>query len=181
MNLIKLEIGCGINKTEGYTGIDVNPDSHADIIHDLNTFPYPFKDNEIDAIKAFDVLEHLDDVLKVMEELHRISRNGTFIEIRVPFPSGTNYPSDPTHKRAFTSRSFDYFIPGKSAYDKYAYSNVKFRMIECEYERFKKRRTWYQRHYKRWANKYKSKYEEFNMYKFQIEDIYFKLEVLKDI
>ena len=55
-----LELGCGFNKTPGAFGIDIIRGSQADILHDLNTFPYPFADSEWDRILCRDVLEHLD-------------------------------------------------------------------------------------------------------------------------
>ena len=47
-----LHLGCGFNKITGSIGVDINPDSAADVIHDLNNFPYPFKDNRFDRIIA---------------------------------------------------------------------------------------------------------------------------------
>ena len=35
-----LDVGCGWNKTPGAIGIDANPKTHADVIHDLGTTPY---------------------------------------------------------------------------------------------------------------------------------------------
>ena len=64
-----LDLGCGRAKFPGSIGVDSNPESDADIIHDLNKFPYPFHDNEFDVIRCIDILEHLDDVVRVMEEI----------------------------------------------------------------------------------------------------------------
>jgi len=33
-----LDVGCGWNKTPGAIGMDANPKSHADVIHDLGEF-----------------------------------------------------------------------------------------------------------------------------------------------
>ena len=40
-----LDVGCGVNKTEGAVGLDSNPRTAADVIHDLGELPYPFADN----------------------------------------------------------------------------------------------------------------------------------------
>jgi len=40
-----LDLGCGNRKKEGTIGIDINPNTNADIIHDPNTFPYPFEES----------------------------------------------------------------------------------------------------------------------------------------
>ena len=80
-----LDLGCGKRKQKGAIGIDISKDTDADVIHDLNVFPYPFTDNEFDYVYADNVIEHLDNVVKVLEELHRISKNGATIKIIVPF------------------------------------------------------------------------------------------------
>ena len=76
-----LELGCGFNKTPGAVGIDIIDGSQADIIHDLNTFPYPFADNEWDRILCRYVLEHLDDFVEPIEEIWRIARPGAVVEV----------------------------------------------------------------------------------------------------
>ncbi len=40
-----LDVGCGANKYEGAIGLDNNPRTAADVIHDLGQVPYPFPDN----------------------------------------------------------------------------------------------------------------------------------------
>lgn len=37
---------------------DIDPETGADVIHDLNVFPYPWADNEFDEVHAYEVLEH---------------------------------------------------------------------------------------------------------------------------
>lgn len=124
-----LHLGCGMEKLPGSIGIDINKKSRADIIHDLNKFPYPFKAGEFEKILADNILEHLDDIPKVMEELFRISKNGGRIIINSSHFSSVDSFTDPTHKHFFTSRSFDYFIPGEDLF-KYQYSNIEFKKIK---------------------------------------------------
>jgi SAM-dependent methyltransferase len=104
-----LDLGCGKKKLPGSFGIDINPSSDADIIHDLNIFPYPFADNEFDEIHCDSILEHLDDFFRVMEEIHRIAACNGIVRIKVPYYTSFDAYTDPTHKHFFTSRSFDYF------------------------------------------------------------------------
>ena len=58
-----LDVGCGQNKFEGAIGLDSNPRSHADVIHDLGSFPYPFEANQFDEIICRHVIEHVPDVM----------------------------------------------------------------------------------------------------------------------
>lgn len=47
-----------------------------DVVWDLNKCPYPFEDDSVDYVLAKHVLEHLDDVISVMNGLHRILKKG---------------------------------------------------------------------------------------------------------
>ncbi len=38
-----LDVGCGVKKWPGATGLDISADTEADIVHDLNAFPYPLR------------------------------------------------------------------------------------------------------------------------------------------
>jgi SAM-dependent methyltransferase len=89
--------------------MDIRPDVDADIVHDLQEFPYPFPDDEFDLIEADHVLEHLRDPFRVMKELHRITKNGGLVIIRVPhFSRGFSHPE---HKRGFDVSFPLYFQP----------------------------------------------------------------------
>lgn len=123
-----LHLGCGMEKTPSSIGVDINPDSTADVIHDLNVFPYPFPANRFTTVVADNILEHLDNLVKVMEEIYRITKPGAKIYIKTAHFTSVDSFTDPTHKHFFTSRTFDYFIPGTDLY-KYHYSQAKFKKV----------------------------------------------------
>lgn len=105
----KLNLGCGNKIKRGYVNLDINKYPGVDVVHDLNKFPWPFKDNEFDYVFASHVLEHVDDLIKVMKELKRVCKSGAKIVVRVPhFSCGVSY-RDPTHKRLFSYFTFEYF------------------------------------------------------------------------
>jgi predicted SAM-dependent methyltransferase len=108
----KLVLGCGRKRDDDAVNLDIIAMPNVDVVHDLNVFPYPFKDGEFDEVKAEDVLEHLDDVVKSMNEIWRIMKKGGKLWIRGP---SYTYPEDvwrdPTHKRAFSPHTFDNFDP----------------------------------------------------------------------
>ncbi|MHB8641259.1 MAG: class I SAM-dependent methyltransferase, partial [Candidatus Acidiferrales bacterium] len=58
-----LDLGCGSKKRPGATGVDINPASGADVIHDLDVVPYPFESSTADEIYLDNVLEHLANVV----------------------------------------------------------------------------------------------------------------------
>src|SRR5690349_24143423 len=86
-----LDVGCGQNKFPGSIGIDANRLSHADVIHDLGTMPYPFADNEFEEIICRHVIEHIPDVLGFENEMHRMTKTEGKIKIVTPHNSNTDW------------------------------------------------------------------------------------------
>lgn len=129
-----LDVGCGRDKLPGSVGLDSNPRSHADIIHDLDRRPWPLEDDSFDRVRAQDVLEHVNDFFGVMEEIYRVCRHGAIVSVRMPFMSSLHFATDPTHRRAGASGTFDYFDP-KKPLGRYAYSDARFERVEFHYGR----------------------------------------------
>lgn len=104
-----LDVGCGINKYPGAIGVDRNPASRADVLCDLDRFPYPFRDGSFDQVRAIHVIEHLADVIRSMEEFTRLTRPGGSILIETPHYTDFSSFCDPTHRWHLNSFSFRYF------------------------------------------------------------------------
>ncbi len=109
----KLNLGSGTDIREDYVNLDVFKFKGVNVVHDLNKFPFPFQDNSFSEVLISHVLEHIEDPVKVMEEVWRISENGAIIKIGVPYFSGLNAVGDPTHKHFFAAKTFDFFERGK--------------------------------------------------------------------
>jgi len=124
----KLNLGCGTDIRRGYVNLDLAELEGVDVVHNLNDVPYPFKDNEFDEIYCKHVLEHTDDLLAVMEELSRISGPGARIKIIAPYFTGQGAYNDPTHRKFFTYKTFDYFSPG-GYYSKAVLKTIKKRIF----------------------------------------------------
>ena len=173
-----LDLGCGKRKLKGAIGIDISLDCDADVIHNLNKFPYPFSDSEFDYVHADNIIEHLDDVVKVLEELHRITKNGATIKIIVPFFRNLYAFIDPTHKHFFTVRSFDYFDPEKEFNHLYKYSRCCFKVKKVLFDEdvghgtFGKIFTWF-------ANKKPIFYETRLSIMFPLNTLTYYLDTLK--
>jgi SAM-dependent methyltransferase len=120
-----LDVGCGWNKTPGAIGIDANPKTHADVIHDLGSIPYPFPDNDFDEIVCRHVAEHVPDVMSFIAELHRIARPGGRITITTPHYSNPDWATDPTHRNHFNSYSFNCFIDERQLFPFYTDVRLK--------------------------------------------------------
>jgi predicted SAM-dependent methyltransferase len=106
----RLNLGCGNRVLKGYVNLDIEKRDGVDVVHNLDVYPYPFKDNEFDEILADNVLEHLNDTIGVMKELHRILKKGGRLTIRVPYYLHPNAWIDPTHKKCLTEDTFRYFV-----------------------------------------------------------------------
>jgi len=131
---LKLNLGCGKNikpKSEGWINLDRIKLADVDVVHDLNKFPYPFADNTFEEIYGSNILEHLDDLMRVMEELHRISKPNAKIVICVPYYHSEGAFRDPTHKQFFHYLTFDYFTEGMplSYYSKARFEIIKKRTL----------------------------------------------------
>ncbi len=184
-----LDVGCGNNKTPGAIGIDANPDTQADVIHDLNRYPYPFPASEFDLIYCRHIIEHLDDVVAFIEELYRIAVPNATIHIVTPHFTNRFSYTDPTHRHHFSALFTDYFVeqPKKRASilsraleTSYPlpdfYSQVRFEKVSS-YLRFGRpfRLTGIQ-----WlANRFINFYELYLAFIFPARDLYITLKVIK--
>ena len=122
-----LDVGCGINKYEGAIGLDNNPRTNADVIHDLGEVPYPFPDDEFDLVVSHHAIEHIPDVMAFITELYRITKNGGRIKLVTPHYTNPDWATDPTHRNHFNSYSFNAFIPERQVFD--FYTDVKLKPV----------------------------------------------------
>jgi SAM-dependent methyltransferase len=120
-----LDVGCGINKLAGAIGIDRNAASRADVICDLDDFPYPFRDSSFDHVHAAHVIEHVADVLSTMEEFHRLLRPGGTIFLATPHYTDFSSFCDPTHRWHLNSYSFRYFGANHGGFSYYSRARLR--------------------------------------------------------
>ena len=177
-----LDLGCGAKKRKGAVGVDVIPNQGVDIVYDLNLSPYPFSDNEFDDILLDNSLEHLDSVVKTLEEVWRISKPGARVTIKVPY-FRSHFAIDPTHKHYFVSHSLHYFDPKHDFHKRYKYStkalfNVEKVVFDEEYSCSIINKPvlfltkWF-------ANRHPMWYEEFLAHLFPLHCLTFYLTVIK--
>ncbi|MBB5017577.1 SAM-dependent methyltransferase [Chitinivorax tropicus] len=130
---IKLNIGGGSTRREGYFNIDRVALPEVDIVADLNAPLSLLPDNSVSAIYTNHVLEHIENLLGLMEEIHRICQPDAQIEIIVPHFSSPWYYSDPTHVRPWGIYTIDYFMDKEDQMGRRVpsyYSSARFRLLE---------------------------------------------------
>ena len=126
-NKVKINLGSGNKNLTNYINCDFVKSLDVDKYFDLNKFPYPFSNNFADEILMDDVLDHLQNVVQVLEECHRILKNGGILKINVPYFKSDGAFKDPTHLHYFNEHSMDYFSPnfGYNFYTKARYNIIK--------------------------------------------------------
>lgn len=80
-----------------------------DVIADVEARGLPFRSNTFDRVIAFNLLEHVSDLVHVMQEIHRVLTPHGVIHIRVPHFTHRGAYGDPTHRRFFSYDTFFYF------------------------------------------------------------------------
>lgn len=111
MNEIKkLNIGSGRDRKEGYVNLDIIKLKEVDVVWDLDRYPYPYKDNTFEEVYADNIMEHLSSIIKPMEEIYRICKNGAIVNIIVPYTPSVWAFVDPTHKQFYTYFTMNYFM-----------------------------------------------------------------------
>jgi len=184
-----LDVGCGAAKTPGAVGIDFNPSTAADIVHDLDVYPWPLPDNAFDVIVCRHIVEHVTDLIRFMEEVHRIGRPGAQVEIVTPHFSSRFSYTDPTHLRHLSLFSLDYFVdhpPFKpplisrifetqSPVSDF-YTTVRFEKLRAH---LRLPRPWRVSGIQWLANRFPHFYESYGCFVFPARDLYFTLRVVK--
>ena len=128
---IKIDIGCGPWKKEGFIGIDnysgegqwklLNGEKPIDINHDLSS-GIPFDDSTVEEIFASHFIEHTD-LDFMLREIHRVAKPSAKFEFIVPYANSAEgmfpghnvfltekfFQRNTLFNQLFTEISFDYF------------------------------------------------------------------------
>lgn len=128
-----LDIGCGTNKYPfgKVTGMDIVDLLGVDIIHDMESFPYPFESESFDEIIMQHSLEHVSKDnganIKIIEEIHRLLKPNGILKVEVPI--GQWFLYDPTHKNYVGYWYWKYFSVD---FPLNFYSPARFKLVNAE-------------------------------------------------
>lgn len=110
MDEIKLNLGSGRRKQEGYVNIDnresMNPDLRVDVTNGL-----PFEAGTVSEVRAYDFLEHIPigKVVPLIEEVYRVLKPGGRFVSLTPSTDGRGAFQDPTHVSFWNRNSWHYY------------------------------------------------------------------------
>jgi len=100
---MKINIGAGNDKLEGFVSLDYDKKSNPDYCLNIEKDTFPFEDNTVEVVVAHHILEHLGDgYFHCLQELYRVCKHGAIIDVRVPHPRHDAFLADPTHRRPIT-------------------------------------------------------------------------------
>lgn len=135
---LKLDLGCGQSKREGFLGVDKVETAAADFLCDLLRVPWCLRtkptlalggqappltlhDGSVLEVYCSHFLEHIpladtpegtDLLIAFMNELHRVLTPGGKATLITPWAWNTRAWQDPTHRRVISDATFCYFNKG---------------------------------------------------------------------
>jgi predicted SAM-dependent methyltransferase len=82
---MRLNLGCGPVRKDGFVNIDINPQVNPDLVLDLNRLPYPFEPDSVDYIYGAQLVEHLHvHCIDFFQECYRILKADGTLEMHLP-------------------------------------------------------------------------------------------------
>jgi len=180
-----LDVGCGSSKIEGAVGIDLFELPGVDVVHNLNSIPWPFESLQFDRIVFCHSISHLHDMPSVIAECNRLLKVGGLIEIVAPHYASDNFNTDPTHKCHMGIRSMNFFVGNVNFGYRYVSQECRFELLRSCISFREASTSW--RHSKKFnpfkilgfewlVNKFSRFYEHFLCWIFPPSEVYFLLK-----
>ena len=132
------DLGCGARPRNPFEatalfGVDLAKVSLENVVRaDLAVEPIPFRDEEFDAISAFDFIEHIPRVsiatgktafpfIDLMSEIYRVLRPGGYFYSVTPYFPAKEAFQDPTHVNYITEYTFAKYFSGRNLAAEYGF------------------------------------------------------------
>lgn len=98
--LIRLDLGCGKTKQQGFIGVDARKWDGVDVVCNLGSGKWPWKSDSVHEVHCSHMVEHLtpQERIHFVNELHRVMKVGAKAKIITPNWSSTRAYGDLTHQ-----------------------------------------------------------------------------------
>ncbi len=132
--LLKLDLGCGDNKREGFKGVDFIKTASTDYVCDLLAMPWPFEDNSVEEIHCSHFFEHVPGLERgrFIDEVYRILKPGGKATFITPYYNSIRAVQDFTHEWPPVSpNSYLYFNKGWREQNKLTHGHYD---LKCDFD-----------------------------------------------
>lgn len=118
---IRLDVGCGENCQPNWVGMDIRPCKGVDIVHDVQSFPWPIEDGVVFQVLCSHLWEHIEPKYRIdfMNEIWRIMMDRGQLLLSAPYYLSFGACQDPTHYTCPNEATFTYFDPNHPLYTIY--------------------------------------------------------------
>jgi SAM-dependent methyltransferase len=175
----KLNIGAGTLPKAGYDNLDyINYNGKIEIVADLMQLPLPIQDNTYDIIEGDHILEHMPNLVPLLEDLYRIAKPGAKLSFLVPHYASGNWAIDPTHCNKFNIQTLEIFDSHDQRNKIHPWgvnSKFKFKLTSWKLTF----NPWILKPMELFVKKFSGFYEYHLAHIIQPEDLHFTLEVIK--
>ena len=127
---MKLDIGCGRNKKQGFIGLDISRDSNADII--ATALRLPFRVATASEIICSHLVEHLhpEEAQQLFDEIFRVLKQGGRARLKIDrdWSRGRLLKKDPEHKHRYSANEI------RDMVQRFTFKTVKQRIYLLEWK-----------------------------------------------
>jgi ubiquinone/menaquinone biosynthesis C-methylase UbiE len=107
---MKLNLGSGFKKKEGYTNVDVFAEAQPDVCHDLLITPWPWSDNSADEVVFEFSLEQMGEttaqLITILKESYRVLKTEGLLKVVFHHPRHDQFYLNPFNRHRL---SFEFF------------------------------------------------------------------------
>ena len=109
---LKLDLGCGPHKRDGFHGVDCRAFPGVDTVWDLATTPWPWADQSVTEVHTSHFVEHLtqDQRIRFVNELYRVLVPAGKATVIVPHWASCRAYGDLTHQWPPVSEFWFYYL-----------------------------------------------------------------------
>ena len=112
---VRLNLGCGHKRRDGFVGVDRYPCDAAEVLCDLAR-RLPFATSSVEELHLDNVIEHVLDIPALVREIVRVARPGARVTVVTPHFSSLSSWRDPTHVHHLAWSSMDHFAKRSTAH-----------------------------------------------------------------